>query len=322
MRRVAVALVVVLSLGVTGCGRKDNSALIQVRDAMAATARLPRGVVYTERVDGKVIEVRSRIHDDLRYKTSVALDGARVLDEVVVDDALADRIVDVRAFPLLGAPPVDTLLGGQWFVDKLGAPSLLPSDTSRLRTGTDVVIDALTVFRYVDRVMGESAGVHRFDPDSLSYRPREDPFPHPDRGSGEIRYDADRPSLPRPNTAAASGRVVPGPQHFRKLAVYVRGGRVTRVLEQIDVGSRLRDLERIFNLGLAGVASNAERATRAALVLNQARRITGGEPIRVRTLDVRIVDIGLPVDVELPDGAVDTNLSALPRRGQREAARP
>ena len=309
-------------IGLTGCGRKEDSDLVQVRDAMAATARLPRGVVYTERVGGKVIEVRSRIHDDLRYKSSVALDGARVLDEVVVDDALADRIADARAFPLLGSAPVDTLLSGQWFVDNLGAPSLLPSDTARLRTGTDVVIDALTVFRYVDKVMGESAGVHRFDPDSLSYRPREDPFPHPDRANGEIRYDATRPALPRPNAAANAGRIVPGPQHFRKLSVYVRAGQVTRIVEQIDVGARLRDLEKIFNLGLAGVASAAERADRAALVLNQARRVTGGEPIRVRTLDVRIVDIGVPVTVELPDGAVETNLSALPRRGERAAARP
>jgi hypothetical protein len=320
-RRVAMLAIVALatSAAATGCGKKTDSAALQVRNAMRATARLPRALVYTERT-GAVVEVRSRIQDDLRYKATVTLDGTRVLDEVVVDDSLADRILDAGAYRVLGASvPASAPATGGWVLDRYGAPSLLPSDTATLRVGDDAVLDTLTVFRHVDRVMGEAAGVHRFDPDSLAYRPREDPFPRPDHGAGEVRYDCERPALPRPNAGGNASRVVPGPQHFRKLAVYVRNGLVTRILEQIDVGSRLRDLERIYNLGLGNTGSPAERAARALAVLNQARRVTGGEPIRVRSLAVELTDVGQAVTVELPAGAVEGNLAGLPHRGDRRA---
>jgi hypothetical protein len=324
-RRLIGILVVALAVASTasGCGKKAESAALQVRNAMRSTARLSRGVVYTESTNASVVEVRSRVQDDLRYKSSVTLDGTRVLDEVVVDDSLADRILDVRAYKLLGGgvPTGAPALGG-WVLDRYGAPSLLPSDVSSLRVGQDIVLDALTVFRHVDLAMNDCANVHRFDPDSLAYRPREDPFPRPDRGAGEVRYDCERPALPRPSSGAGNAaRVVPGPQHFRKLAVYVNHGRVTRILEQVDVAPSLRDLERIYNLGLGSGGSTAERAARALAVLNQARRVTGGEAIRPRTLDVELTDLGRAVTVELPAGAVEGNLSGLPHRGDREGRR-
>jgi hypothetical protein len=301
----------------SACGKKADTAKLTVENALNATNRLPRAVVYTERTPTQIVEVRARVQDDLRYKSTVTIDDTRVLDEVVVDDALADRVLDPRAFKLIGAPTVAALANGQWVVDRFGAPSLLPSDTATLRPGDDEVLDALTVFRHVEKVMVEAAGVHRFDPDSLAYRPREDPFPRPDHAAGEVRYDIDRPLLPRPNAGGAASRVVPGPQHFRKLAVYVRAGRVVRILEEVDVANRLADLERIYSLGLGRGGTPAERAARALVVLNQARRVTGGEPIRPRTLDVRITDLGVRTAIDVPAGATETNLSVLPRRGTR-----
>jgi hypothetical protein len=213
------------------------------------------------------------------------------------------------------------LAAGQWVVDAFGAPSTLPSDLASLRSGDDPVLSAVTVFRQLDRIMGDARSVHRFDPESLSYRPKEDPFPHPDRDAGELRYDADRPPLPRPGAGGAASRVLPGPQHFRKLAIYVRRGRVVRILERVDISDRLRDLERIYNLGVTASDAASVRATQALAVINRLRKVTGGEAIRQHTLDVRFTDLGRPVSIELPADAVPGNLAALPHRGDHEAKR-
>ena len=134
-------------------------------------------------------------------------------------------------------------------LDPTGAPSLLPSATEHHPLGADPVFDALTVFRYVEQAIRGAQRVHEFNADALDYKPKDDPFPKPKKHSGVVRFDFDRPRLPRPQdvTSGSVNQAIPAANQFRKMAVYVKDGRVIQVLEQMDVVSRLAELQRNYN---------------------------------------------------------------------------
>jgi hypothetical protein len=314
-----VALCVAVGFGLTACGPRRKTDAQAVRAALARTAAVPRGFVYSTDEAGRKTVVRGQIDDDLRYKADLALDGTPVFEEVAVDDAAADRFLDERAMKLLLRPgmsvsgvPMET-----WLIDAAGAPSLLSSAGARRVLGDDPVIDALTVFRHVDQVLTDGGGAHRFNPDSLDYRPQEDPFPRPAKGSGLIRYDFERAKLPRPEDAVGGGaRAVPGPANFRRVSVYVRDGRVVQVLETMDIPTRIRELRRLYNLGLPDRGTADELVPLIVTRLNQLRRATGGDPIRLQSLSVQFLNLGKDVAISLPGGAGGTDLSVFRNRGK------
>jgi hypothetical protein len=324
-RALAAALIAAVAATISSCGASKTSDAKALRRILQATAAQPRAFVYEEATASGVRVVRGRIEDDLRYKATIETDGRPVLEEVVADDALSDRLLDPSGDELLlrnaaaGTPPevAAALASGQWVRDGFGAPSLLSTAREKHVIGEDPIYDALTVLRYVDSAMGQSVGVRRFNPDSLDYKPKEDPFPAPDRGSDVIRYDLPPPRLPRPSDLSAGGALrqsIPDAPNFRKLAVYVKGGRVVRVLEEIDVRPRLRDLDRDYALRIPpGTAT--ERAAAATEQLNLVRKAQGGEPIRPRSLDVSFIDVGKRVRIEIPDAAVEGDLSRYVHRG-------
>ena len=319
----SVAVLLACSTATSACGRKRDTVATEVRAAMARTLREPRALVYTEVTGDRRVEVRAEVEDDLRYRSLLALDATPAFEEVVVDDALADRVLDARALSLLARPAGQGGGGpapaaGTWVLDKYGAPTVngFLSGGSRATeaVGDDPIIDSLTVFRYVDAALTAAGGAKRFDPDDLEYRPQEDPFPRPKKGVQ--RFDLLRPRLPRPEEAVASGaRAVPAPANFRNLSLYVRDGKVIQVLEQIQVATRLRELNRLYNLGIPQGATRAEAAVAAVARINAVRAATGGEPLRLRSMSL-VLEPGRTVDVDLPSDVVEGSLAGLRNRGE------
>ena len=343
VRAVLAALVAASALA--ACGDPEDTATVEIRRAIAKTEAAPRRFVYEEEANDRKVVVEGLVEDDFRYKARLLFGTVPAVDEVVVDDALADRFLDVRALPLLAATPgrdptaeplgadvpieapgdvldVPTALKTKrWVLDRTGAPSLIPTADEQHQLGDDAIYDALTVFRYVDRVLRETEP-RKFNENDLDYKPQEDPFPKPQKGSGVTRYDFPRVRVPRPADAGGSGnQAVPGANSFRKMSVYVKDGIVVQILEDMDVASRLEDLARNYDVDFGD--ASVEQAVKIAIDgINAVRRGQGTEPIRVRKLSFRISDYGTEVRVELPTtDVVEGNLNILRNRG-RQVTRP
>jgi hypothetical protein len=154
--------------------------------------------------------------------------------------------------------------------------------------------------------MDEAAFVVKFNPESPDYRPAEDPFPPPREQDGEIRYDLVRPPLPRRSQGA--NQAVPDTNNFRKMSVYVRGGTVVRVVEDIDVVGRLDDLAELYDADLPTDKPPRELAAIVIDVINVLRRGQGNEPIQIRTMSAEISDVGKTLRTEIPRAAVRGSL--------------
>lgn len=350
-RRPAVLIALAIAAGsLASCGGHHVTDADRLRADLARTAKLSHRFVYSE-VAGKTrIEVRGLVADDFRYKASTSVNGVPIWEEVVDDDALADRPLTNGAFTVFGrraatstgavaattaqggatvepaplatlTPDVrDALLAHRWVLDPAGAPSLLPSATEHHPLGADPVFDSLTVFRYVEVAIRGSQRVHEFNADALDYKPREDPFPKPKKHSGVTRFDFDRPRLPRPQDVAGGGgsvnQAIPAVNQFRKMAVYVKHGLVIQVLEQIDVVSRLDELQRNYNAKIPSSLPEADRVKIAIDAINAVRVAQGNDPIRVRTMSMQLIDLGQPQTVALPLEAVQGSLAAFENRGR------
>jgi hypothetical protein len=299
-------------------------------------------------------DVRGLVEDDFRYKARVAEDGKPVLDEVVSDDALAVRFLDPTAMGRFLRKPVKAKQGGsgvggggsastpepagtpagaggtpgepsaaevlatrRWVLDSAGAPSAFSTANADLTLGDDPIADAREVFAYVDRAINEAVRVVEYNPESLEYRKDEDPFPTPAAHSGVTRYDFERPTLPKASqTGSGSNQVTPDTRHFRKMSVYVKDKRVIRVLEKIDVESRLKDLARIYDTKFPTDRAPAEVAAIAVEALNVIRTGQGQDPIRMRDMELSLKDLGTEVKVDMPTDTIKGSLALLENRGR------
>lgn len=341
-RRLSVVLLfpLLILVALSSCNKKLADA-DRVRQFMAATEAKSRAFVYTERSGEVETVVKGAIADDFRYKALASMNGTAAFDEVVSDDAVADRLLDQQGIDVFARKVVDdpSKAGGsasqtgspstagdqqkviaalnakRWVLDPAGAPTLLPAANDKRRLGDDPIFDAMTVFRYVDQAMNEAFAVIKFNPDSLSYKPKEDPFPRPKPGSGVVRYDLVRRSVPRQQQQVNGNAAVPAAGDFRKMSIYVKDGLVIQVLEDMDVVSRLGDLTRNYNIKLD--TSRPSEAVKAAMdAINAVRRGQGSDEIRVRTMSLQLVDIGKAQDVELPSDAITGSLTLLENRGK------
>ncbi|HEX2850335.1 MAG TPA: hypothetical protein VHN98_07270 [Acidimicrobiales bacterium] len=338
-RRLIATVTVGLAVaaGATACGHPEQQDVKALRDALARTAEMPRAFAYEETTnDGTKTDVKGVVEDDFRYEAAYAKDGAPVLDEVVYDDELADRFLapgEIASFlrkkaaPATGARPDGEVTGpdlaaamrsGKWVVDAAGAPTPLSASAERHPLGEDPVYDARHVFDYVDGVVREMR-VHKFNPDSLDYRPNEDPFPKPGRGSKVVRYDVEREPVPRPSDTSTGNQAIPTERSFRKMAIYVKDGVVLQVLEDMDVASRLDDIQRNYDIKLEG--SVVQEVDQAVAAINVVRKGQGRlDPIRVRRMSYRLSDVGMTQRVRPPDDGVKANLAVLINRGRVPAA--
>lgn len=337
-RRLAAGVIALVAIaGAPACGHPEQEDVKSLRAAVAHTQELPQTFDYQETTnDGTVTAVKGVVEDDFRYEAAYAKNSTPVLDEVVYDDEIADRFLspsDIAPFlrkttpPSTGARPDGEVRGadlgaamssGKWIIDLAGAPSAQASGSERHPLGEDPVYDARHVLDYVDSVIREMH-VHKFNPDSLDYRPSEDPFPKPGAGSKVVRYDVDREPVPRPSDTSTGNQAIPSERSFRKMAVYVKNGVVIQVLEDMDVASRLPDIQRNYDIKLSGpVAAQVDQAIAA---INVVRKGQGRlDPIRVRRMSFRASNIGTPQHVRTPDDGVRGDLAVLINRGRVPAA--
>jgi hypothetical protein len=342
VRRVATAvlLVALVAVALPACGKPERDALIELRAAMARTEKLPRRIQYEEVTnDGTDTAVRAIIEDDFRYKARLDLNGQPAMDEVIHDDALADRIVEPGAMKLyLKSTPGTTATGTgtsggatsdpaateealrtkHWVLDKSGAPPIFSNTTERRLIGQDPILDARNVFQYIDEAI-RSMPLRKFNPNNLDYKPKEDPFPKPAKSSGVKRYDFLRFPVPRPSENTGGNQSVPQAANFRKMSVYVKDGLVIRVLEDIDVASRLRDIERNYSIKLTG--TTPERIDSAVAAINVVIKGQGSNtPLRVRKMSLELTELGKAQHVELPTtDVIDGNLAVLAGRGKTKS---
>jgi hypothetical protein len=349
-----LALVLVAgSLGLSACG-PSSDAEKRVRAALKATESLSRSYLYTETFTDKAgpreTTVRGFVEDDFRYKARVAVDGRPTLDESVSDDALAVRFLDPTRIgdflrrpkkqdkgasglgsadgqtaarsesaatrPTAGPTAAELLPTHRWVLDPAGAPAVVGAASADRAAGSDPVLDSLDVLAYVERAIGEADRIVEFNEDSLEYKPREDPFEHPKKGSGVVRYDFEAPKLPKASQTANGNQVTPDVRHFRKLSVYVKGGRVVQVLEKVDVAARLKDLAEIYDTRFPANRSPDELAVIATEALNAIRQGQGQDPVRLRTMEYKLADLGGEVKVDMPTDTTTASLALLENRGR------
>jgi hypothetical protein len=330
-----VALLVLTALGLAGC-KGATDAEKRLREALRNTEKLSNTFLYKETLYDEAgrheIDVRGLVEDDFRYKARVGADGKPVLDEVVSDDALAVRLLEpaeiTRFLRRPGGEPVaeapagersaaEILASRRWVLDPAGAPSAFGGAATDRTLGDDPIADARAVFAYVERAANEAVRIVEFNPESLEYRPDEDPFPTPADGSKVARYDFEPPKLPKASeTGSGANQVTPDTRHFRKMSVYVKDERIIRVIEKIDVESRLDDLARIYDTRFPADRSPAELAAVAVGALNAIRTGQGQDPIRLRDMEFSLKDLGTDVKVDMPADSMTASLALLQNRGR------
>jgi hypothetical protein len=355
-RRILLSgLLVVATLGLSACtGNTDSEK--RLRAALHNTEKLSNTFLYKETVHDTAgdheTDVRGLAEDDFRYKARVAEDGRPVLDEVVSDDALAVRFLDPASIGRFLRKPTKAKQGGsgvggtgsaqapeptgmpsggtpgepaaaellatkRWVLDSAGAPAAFAAANTDQTLGADPIADSREVFAYVERAMNEAVRVVEFNPESLEYRKDEDPFPTPAAHSGVTRYDFERPNLPKASqTGSGSNQVTPDTRHFRKMSVYVKDKRVIKVLEKVDVESRLKDLAQIYDTKFPADRPKPEVAAIAVEALNVIRTGQGQDPIRMRDMEFSLKDLGTDVKVDMPTDTTKGSLALLENRGR------
>src|SRR5581483_6119823 len=324
-------VLVAATLGLAACNGATDAEK-RLRTALRNTEKLSNTFLYTETVHDTAgdheTDVRGLVEDDFRYKARLSEDGKPVLDEVVSDDALAVRFLDPARMsrflrkPAVTGPAAALLATRRWVLDPAGAPAEFATAGTDRTLGHDPIADARNVFAYVEQAMNEAARVVEFNPESLEYRKDEDPFPAPAKHSGVTRYDLVRPNLPKASqTGGGPNQVTPDARHFRKLSVYVKDKRVIKVVEKIDVESRLKDLSEIYDTRFPTDRSKAELAVVAVEALNAIRTGQGQDPIRLRDMEFAVKDLGSDVKVDLPADTTKASLGLLENRGRPADAR-
>ncbi|HKY76454.1 MAG TPA: hypothetical protein VJS45_09950 [Acidimicrobiia bacterium] len=353
-RIVMCGVLVVTAFGLSGC-KGATDAEKRVREALRNTEKLSNTFLYQETVYDKAgkheTDVRGLVEDDFRYKARVATDGKPVLDEVVSDDALAVRFLDPASMERFLRKPTTAKQGGsgvgggsapepvadgggssatpgepaaaailaskRWVLDSAGAPAAFATANTDQKLGDDPIADSRAVFAYVDRAINEAVRVTEWNPESLEYRADEDPFETPKAKSGVARYDFEPPNLPKASeTGSGANQVTPEARHFRKMSVYVKDKRIIRVVEKIDVESRLDDLEKIYDTKFPKDRSPAEVAVVAVEALNVIRTGQGQDPIRMRDMEFSLKDLGTDVKVDMPTDTMKGSLALLANRGR------
>lgn len=356
-RRTVLALTA-LALLASGCAKNEDDSE-EVRDLVDATSPNAFRFIYEVEQDGRAYRVQGLIEDDLRYKVQLSVDGRPALEQVVVDDAVAvrflapglvDSFVDQEhsgavelATNISGATVLDALKAQRWVLDSVGAPSLLRTAREagerdqEVASSDDPIFDARTALAYVRSIAARQPMV-RYDPESLepTYRADEDPFLAPEDGSGVTRYDSVVFPLPKASSAGGgTGAVFPDYFNMRRMAVYVKGGKVISVREHTHLTPRqVEDLSEYITIVLEDTAPKSvvddfartlrqlpdEKIPQFLLDgVNAFRDSSGQDPLRFRSMAFEIQDLGdESISVVLPtDDVVQGSLAILRNMGRK-----
>jgi hypothetical protein len=360
-RRAIAVLVAVATLVSGACSKRDDDAKRVVGFIDATSVEAHRFSYEVDSFGSSEISVQGIVQDDFARKLQLSFDGRPAIEQVIQDDGVAIRFlqpdivdayvdrevtdVDVST-DVEGATVLDALKAQRWVLDPTGAPSAVVELRDELgSTGQaqakDPLFDARTALAYVRRVAQRTPFV-RYDPESISptYRADEDPFPKPEKGSGVTRYDAVLGDLPSPSQATSGTTPdFPAAEDFRKMAVYVKAGKVIAVREFVGTSPRQRkDFERYLTALLEATAPkdvvkafkgqlDARRSKPAELDafmlqgLNSFIGAAGREPIRFRTMSMTVQPAGATVEeVALPTEVITGNLAVIRNIGRKPIA--
>jgi hypothetical protein len=345
-----VALGAALSVLATGASCAKSQDKLNLLDTLDKSSHSSGVFRYTDDTPGspfakaQSVAVRGLIEDDFRYKARLSVDGEDVLDEVVNDDALAVRFLDpsyVAKFTGTGGKPdtIAALDARYWVADLKGAPAIGDAAVEDSLIGVDPIVDSLSVVDYVKDAVNQARDVTKFNSESLDYRPAEDPFPRPAPGSGVVRWDLVPKQMPRPDAAATDqgNASLARAEVFRKMAIYIKDGRVVQVREQIgakfDLLNKFRDyIERL--LDKAGGKANMQLKSQVEsvkddpsalepflnFILNIALQQAGESPVRFRSMKFEFARQGENVRADLPNGS-QVKLGSLDFFGTNSAAK-
>lgn len=303
---VALATTVAL-LTIGGCGESADP-VQEVLRAIEQTERSAKVLSYTEVTTTGRADVTVRLEDAFRYEVRAGVGGRDLLQEAVRDDAIAVRSLAPEVFnPGEGTPAGEMLADGSWVQDPAGAPAVYivgrqeERGQRRIQVGVDPVSDALNVLEYVRTAIQEGQGVDRFNEDAIDYIPAQDPFRgfvDADQEAGVRRFDVGRSFLPR---NAQEANRIPGSDAFRKMAIYVKDGRVVRVLEEIDVEGH----EQIVDAREEG---EPEFLLDLVKAIEEGR---GDETIRPREMAAVFDELDSTISTALPTEAQTANLGEI-----------
>lgn len=327
--RVVVGIAaVVMATTAWGCGSKPVAGVATtLREAIERTDVPARRFHHETKGSGgkRTVVVDGLVEDDGRYKARVTEQGVPVYEEVAHDDALAVRLLKPEALPSFLRSPeardevTAVLQRQQWVLDPTGAPD--PSSYEPGDSQEDAVLDAMASLRSLLQIV-DNQGFGEFNPDSLEYDKREDPFPAPPKGGPLKRYDAAPLRMPTfDDIQGTQGqRTLPGPQHFRKISVYVRDGIIVEVRESVQIEHRARQLAGLLAaLEIEGDIPEDERVEVIRADVNRRRAAEALPPLFDVERVLRISEVGGPITVTLPEGTAPGDLSVLRNRGNRAA---
>ena len=211
---------------------------------------------------------------------------------------------------------------GKWVVDKSGAPVLPTLGTSAEKLATSPFLRPMLMLEAVrSEVDGlDPKGIKKWTKDDLSpaFKPKDDPFPKP--GPGEDRYDVFQAPLPQITATSKGSRPdPPSDDALRKLAIYIKDGKVVAIRENYDILDRLEDLARLYQIPLqlktATGTVTEQRIGQLIVELVQASRPV---PFRVHEEELLLSYPATRPDIELPSPAIPADLSLLPGQGKAE----
>lgn len=336
-----IALVGVLATG-PACAKKNQEKL-DLQKTLEQSAHVSGVYRYSDQTpkspftEGALVQVRGLIEDDFRYKARLTVDGTDAIDEVVNDDALAVRFLDPSFVPKFtsrsgGDAATRAFLAARyWVLDQSGAPSIGDAAVTDRVIGVDPIVDSLSVVPYALDAISAARVIQKFNPENIDYRPKEDPFPQPQPGSGVVRWDLIPPPLPRADaqdTGQASNGNLARSQNFRKMAIYVKNHRVIQIREQIAAKFDLLNKFNDYILRLVGkldknhldsVKKQLDQAKAAGpdiqeavlnLALNQVLISSGEQPVRFHSMIYEFTNQGEKVHADLPAGP-DVKLGSL-----------
>jgi hypothetical protein len=225
-----------------------------------------------------------------------------------------------RTKPIQPTLALLALQQGKWVVDKVGAPKNLNLGTASEQLATSPFLRPLlmlsAVREEVDKL--EPQWIKKYSKDDLSpfFKPKDDPFPQPSPGID--RYDVSQ--APLPTITATSRNSLPDPprmESLRKLAIYMKDGKVVQIRENYDVLDRLEDLARLYQIPLTLNSSlGTETQQRIGQLLVELVQISQPVPYRVHEEQLLLSYPDSRPVISLPSPAVAADLSLFPGQGK------
>ena len=209
-------------------------------------------------------------------------------------------------------------------MDPVGAPVLPTVGTASEKLATTPFLRPQLLLAAVrDEVSKlEPQGIKLWVKDDLSpaFKPQDDPFPDP--RDGEDRYDVFQAPLPQLTATSRGSRPdAPNDNSLRKLAIYIKDGKVSAVRENFDVLDRLEDIARLYMIPLElNKATGKVTQQRIGQLLVQLVQASRPVPYRVHEEQLLISYPAKAPAIALPKPAVIADLSLLPGQGKVAAA--